>query len=66
MMADDETPLLEGRRLRRVAENLLPELPADKDQALLVVGFLWQLVERRPLAPTAPKPTLIIIEGGQS
>jgi hypothetical protein len=64
MMADDETRLLEERRLRRTAANLLHELPANKDNALQVISFLWQLVEWRPSAPTARKPTLTVIEGG--
>jgi hypothetical protein len=65
MMADNEMPFLEERRLWRVAANLLPELPVDKDKAQRVIGFLWQLLELRPSAPMARKPILTIIEGGK-
>jgi hypothetical protein len=62
-MSDDEVPR-DDEWLRRLACNLLPRLPADRDKALRVISHLCALVQSRASVSTKPRPTLTIVDGG--
>jgi hypothetical protein len=62
-MSDDEVPR-DDEWLRRLACNLLPRLPSDRDKALRVIGHLCALVQSRDGGGRRPRPTLTIVEGG--
>jgi len=59
----DEVPW-DDEWLRRLAGNLLPRLPSNRDKALRVIAHLCALVQSRGSASTKLRPTLTIVRGG--
>jgi hypothetical protein len=62
-MSGDEVPR-DDEWLRRLACNLLPRLPSDRDKALRVIAHLCALVQSRDSGSRKPRPTLTIVRGG--
>ena len=62
-MSDDEVPR-DDEWLQRLACNLLPRLPSDRDKALRVIGHLCALVQSRDSGSARRRPILTIVGGG--
>jgi len=59
-MKDDEIE----HRLKVEALQIAATLPADRNEALRILGHVCELIQWRHRDTTSPKPTLTVLNGG--